>query len=282
MRIARVLLDEPRLGVVVGHKVRLLDRTRSAAACNDVVNIDTVLDDLRRLASDDLQPTEVLPLASAQLLSPVGAPSKIIAVGHNYRDAGSQPGPPDPVIAAKFASAIIGPDASIVIDSTITSDVRAEGELAVVVGRRARRVPVERALGHVLGYTCCDDVTAHDLQEKDGQWVRGKSLDTFCPLGPWLVTADALAAPQSLRIRCSVGAEVIGDASTAAMRFGVAELVARLSEWFTLEPGDIIATGAPRGVEGLRIPPRPLANGDVVSVEIEGIGVLRNMVSRSG
>ena len=151
-------------------------------------------------------------------------------------------------------------------------------ELAVVIGRQARNVPVDAAFNHIFGYTCLNDVSARDLQFGDGQWVRGKSLDTFCPLGPWIVTADEIPDPQALTIECEVSGEVLQAASTADMIFGVAELVSRVSRSFTLEPGDLIATGTPPGVGYFRKPQRLLRHGDEVVVRIEGLGELRNPV----
>jgi 2-keto-4-pentenoate hydratase/2-oxohepta-3-ene-1,7-dioic acid hydratase in catechol pathway len=146
-----------------------------------------------------------------------------------------------------------------------------------VIGRPARRVPVADALEYVLGYTCLNDVSARDLQFGDGQWTRGKSLDTFCPMGPVLVTADELRDAGDLAITCSVGGEVLQDSRTSRMFFSIPEIVSYCSMSFTLEPGDVIATGTPSGVGVFRKPPRFLADGDRVSVEIERIGVLENV-----
>ena len=151
-----------------------------------------------------------------------------------------------------------------------------EAELAVVIGATARDVPPQRALEHVLGYTCLNDVSARDLQFGDGQWIRGKSLDTFCPMGPWLVTADEIPDPQTLRIRCLVNGEVVQDASTSQMLHGVAALIAFCSRFFTLDPGDVIATGTPAGVGVFRKPPRFLGDGDEVVIDIEAVGSLTN------
>ena len=145
-----------------------------------------------------------------------------------------------------------------------------------MIGRTARRVTEADALDHVFGYTCLNDVSARDLQFGDGQWTRGKSLDTFCPMGPALVTADELPDPQALAIECLVNDEVMQRASTADMYFGVAAIISHCSWAFTLEPGDVIATGTPGGVGIFRDPPVLLADGDVVTVAIEGIGRLRN------
>ena len=152
----------------------------------------------------------------------------------------------------------------------------------MIIGRRARHVSEADALDHVFGYTCVNDVSARDLQFGDGQWVRGKSLDTFCPMGPWIVTADEIADPQALRIECLVNGEPLQSSTTADMIFGVRTLIAELSRAFTLEPGDVIATGTPEGVGVSRNPQRMLADGDVVVIRIEGVGELRNTCRTTG
>ena len=158
----------------------------------------------------------------------------------------------------------------------LTAQVDYEAELAVVIGRTARRVSEADALDYVLGYTCLNDVSARDLQFGDGQWARGKSLDTFCPMGPALVTADEIPDPQDLDISCCVGDRIVQSANTSQMYFGVAAIISYCSQSFSLEPGDVIATGTPGGVGIFRDPPVLLADGDEVTVEIEGVGRLRN------
>jgi 2-keto-4-pentenoate hydratase/2-oxohepta-3-ene-1,7-dioic acid hydratase in catechol pathway len=219
------------------------------------------------------------PVVEADLLAPVPRPGKVVAIGRNYRDHTSEEGvdaPSAPLIFAKWSSSVVGPGADIRWDPALTTQVDFEAELAVVIGRTARRVTEAEALDHVLGYTCLDDVSARDLQFGDGQWTRGKSLDTFCPMGPALVTADEIGDPQDLAIWCTVGDERLQDARTSAMYFGVAEIISYCSMAFTLEPGDVIATGTPGGVGIFRDPPVLLADGDVVTVSIEGIGRLEN------
>jgi 2-keto-4-pentenoate hydratase/2-oxohepta-3-ene-1,7-dioic acid hydratase in catechol pathway len=219
-------------------------------------------------------------LDSLELLAPVPRPGKVVAVGINYRDHASEGGrePPDhPVLFAKFPSSVVGHRAAIRWDPTLTDAVDYEAELAVVIGRTCRRVEPADALDHVLGYTCLNDVSARDLQHADRQFVRAKSLDSFCPMGPILVTTDDLPDPQALTIRATVNGEVRQEASTADMIFSVAELVSFCSQAFTLEPGDVIATGTPSGVGWYREPRTMLADGDEVVVEIEGIGRLVNV-----
>lgn len=234
------------------------------------------LEDLAEIAT----PNGAL-LASVRLLAPLMNPGKIVAIGLNYRDhaAESQVAvPEEPLVFTKFGSSIVGPGVPITWDPELTQAVDYEAELAVVIGRRARNVSPEHALSHVFGYTCLNDVSARDLQFGDGQWVRGKSLDSFCPIGPVIVTADEIGDPQDLRIGCRIGDETMQDATTGDMIFGVAELIARLSRSFTLEPGDIIATGTPPGVGYFREPKRLLRGGDTVTVWVDGIGELTNPV----
>jgi 2,4-didehydro-3-deoxy-L-rhamnonate hydrolase len=211
---------------------------------------------------------------------PIERPGKIVCVDLNYRDHAIESGlelPTRPLLFAKWQSSVIGPGEPIVLPP-ISSEVDFEAELGVIIGQRARGVSAERALEHVAGYICVNDVSARDVQMGDGQWTRGKSFDTFCPLGPAMLPADEVPDPQALGIRCLVNGEPLQDSSTAEMVFGVAELLAFISEAITLEPGDLIATGTPAGVGFARTPPVFLADGDEVTVEIEGIGALTNPV----
>jgi 2-keto-4-pentenoate hydratase/2-oxohepta-3-ene-1,7-dioic acid hydratase in catechol pathway len=233
-----------------------------------------------REAMTRLEPRDMRPIDEVELLAPVPRPGKVVAIGRNYREHAAEEGveaPVAPLIFGKWPSSVVGPGVDIRWDPALTSQVDYEAELGVVIGRRARRVGASDALDHVLGYTCLDDVSARDLQFGDGQWVRGKSLDTFCPMGPWIVTTDEIPDPQRLTIRCLVGDEVLQQASTSEMYFSVAEIVRYCSHSFTLEPGDVIATGTPAGVGAFRTPPRFLRDGDRVTVEIEGIGRLENI-----
>jgi 5-carboxymethyl-2-hydroxymuconate isomerase len=211
---------------------------------------------------------------------PIDRPSKIVCVGMNYRDHAAEAGlevPAQPVLFAKWPNGLVGPGEPIVLPNGVER-VDYEAELGVVVGRRARNVSEADALDHVGGYLCLNDVSERRLQFQDGQWTRGKSLDTFCPVGPRLVSPDEVGDPQSLRIRALVNGEALQDSSTAEMVFGVAEIVAYTSRWLTLEPGDLIATGTPAGVGFTREPPVYLTPGDTVTIEIERIGELTNPV----
>lgn len=220
------------------------------------------------------------PIVGGRLTTPI-RPGKVVAIGLNYLDHVRETGmeaPAQPLVFAKFPSSVVGPEDEIVIDPTITERVDWEVELAAVIGRRLRNVSVEDALDGVFGYTVANDVSARDVQFGDGQWVRGKSLDTFCPVGPSIVTADEIADPQALKLATRVNGETVQDSSTAEMVFGVAELIAFCSRSFTLEPGDLLLTGTPWGCGEFMDPVRSLHPGDVVETEVEGIGTLRNPV----
>jgi len=239
----------------------------------------TALEALRaaaRSAGAAGQPGDVDP---SRLLAPVPRPGKIVAVGLNYHAHAAEGGvaiPTVPMIFAKFPTAVVGPGATVEWDPELTAAVDMEAELGVVIGRSARRVDEEAALHHVLGYTCLNDVSARDLQYADKQFVRAKSLDTFCPMGPALVTADEIPDPGVLAVRSYRNGELMQDGNTADLIFSVPYLVAFCSRAFTLEPGDVIATGTPAGVGYFREPRVLMGEGDVMTVEIEGIGRLEN------
>jgi 2-keto-4-pentenoate hydratase/2-oxohepta-3-ene-1,7-dioic acid hydratase in catechol pathway len=220
-----------------------------------------------------------IPIEEVELLAPVPRPGKIVCVGVNYAshaDEQAKDAPDHPILFAKFPTSVIGHGAEIRWDPRLTQAVDLEAELAIVVGRECRRVDEADALDYVGGYTCLNDVSARDLQFSDRQFVRGKSLDTFCPMGPWVVTPDEIADPQSLRVQSYLNGKQMQDASTAEMVFGVAQLISFCSQAFTLEPGDVIATGTPSGVGWFREPKVLLVDGDEVVIEIEGIGRLVN------
>ena len=218
---------------------------------------------------------------SSRVTAPVPRPGKIMAVGLNYRDHVEEQGgkvkiPERPMLFAKFPTAVIGDGETVEWDPRLTDAVDIEAELGVVIGRTARRVSEAEALDHVLGYTCINDVTARDLQYGDKQFVRGKSLDTFCPMGPAVVTADELHDPGVLAVRSYRNGEVMQDSNTTNLIFSVPYLVAFCSQAFTLEPGDVIATGTPGGIGYFREPRISMHEGDVMAVEVEGIGRLTN------
>lgn len=206
---------------------------------------------------------------------------KIVCVGLNYRDHAREVEmelPERPLLFAKWQSAVIGDGEPIVIPPGV-DQVDYEAELAAVIGARVKGVSVENALEAVEGYTCLNDVSARAFQFGDGQWTRGKSIDTFCPIGPRVVPRDEVGDPQSLRIACRVNGETVQEGTTADMIFSVAELVAFVSTTITLEPGDVLATGTPPGVAMGRPDGRYLQPGDTVEVEIERVGILRNPVA---
>jgi 2,4-didehydro-3-deoxy-L-rhamnonate hydrolase len=212
---------------------------------------------------------------------PIDRPSKIICVGLNYRDHAEEQGAPlpaAPILFAKWPNALIGPGEPIVIPPIVTK-CDFEAELGVVIGERVRGASAENALEAVAGYICVNDVSARDLQFADGQWTRGKSPDTFCPVGPLLVPGDDIPDPQNLAIRAILNGETMQESSTANMVFGVAELVAYITKTITLEPGDLIATGTPAGVGVFRQPPVFMLPGDEITIEIEGLGALTNPVA---
>jgi 2-keto-4-pentenoate hydratase/2-oxohepta-3-ene-1,7-dioic acid hydratase in catechol pathway len=224
------------------------------------------------------------PVRAGMLDAPLQAPSKIACVGLNYHDHCRESGmaaPERPLIFAKFPSSLVGPDAAIEWPEGLTEQVDWEVELAVVMGRRIRHAGEAEALDAIFGYTVANDVSARDLQFADQQWVRAKSIDGFCPLGPVIVTPDEFGDPQSKGLLARVNGETMQDSTTAEMIFGVAEIVSFLSRACTLEPGDVILTGTPWGVGAFRDPPVFLEPGDRVEVEVEGIGVLANDIGRS-
>jgi len=270
------------LGVVAGERwIAAVEVVPGGPATMAELLVDDA-DALTRLR-DAASPVRILAQGRStvglELLAPVPRPGKVVAIGRNYRAHAEEEGvePPDaPLIFAKWPSSVVGAGGEIRWDPALTGQVDYEAELAVVIGRPARRVSEADALRYVAGYTCLNDISARDLQFGDGQWVRGKSLDTFCPMGPVLVTSDEIGDPQNLSICCTLNGERVQEAHTSQMYFNVAQIVSYCSRAFTLEPGDVIATGTPSGVGVFRDPPRFLMAGDTIAVEIERIGRLEN------
>jgi 2-keto-4-pentenoate hydratase/2-oxohepta-3-ene-1,7-dioic acid hydratase in catechol pathway len=220
------------------------------------------------------------PLAAATLRAPVEDPDKVICLGLNYRDHAEEAGlalPAAPMLFAKYRNSLVGPSAPIMLPP-VSAAVDYEAELAVVIGRPVKDVGADTALDHVAGVMALNDVTARDVQHATSQWTAGKAIDTFAPCGPALVLLDEIDDVQALRVIARVNGEIVQDGTTADMIFGVAETIAFLSRLMTLVPGDIIATGTPAGVGFSRDPQILLHDGDVVEVEIEGVGALRNPV----
>ena len=261
----------PRLGVLKGEAI---------------VDVTSVAPDMRSLiarGADGLRAVEQASATAAYGLDaieflPAVTPGKIICIGRNYYDhaveGGSEP-PASPLIFTKLPNALTAHEAPVTLHA-ISQQIDFEAELAVVIGRQARRVSEAEALDHVYGYSCLNDISARDLQFSDGQWIRGKSLDGFAPLGPWIVTRDEIANPQALAIEGRLNGQVMQRSNTGQMIFPVAYLIHYISQGITLEPGDVIATGTPEGVGVFRNPPVLLQPGDQFEVELEGIGVLRN------
>lgn len=209
--------------------------------------------------------------------APVTDPQKVVCVGLNYRDhaeEGDNPIPDEPVLFSKFPTTVAGPEDTVSWDPGLTQKVDYEAELVAVVGEEARRVAPENAMDHVAGFTVGNDVSARDLQHGDGQWVRGKSLDSFAPIGPEIVTTDEVDDPHDLTISADVNGDRLQESSTSNLIFGVDELVSFCSQAFTLKPGDLLFTGTPPGVGVYREPPVLLGDGDTVTVSVEGVGEL--------
>ncbi len=222
----------------------------------------------------------VADLAGTKFLAPIPRPPKIVCIGLNYRDHAAEsnlPIPETPTVFAKFPSAVIGPGDPIVLPKNSTRPDY-EAEFAVVIGKRGRHVPEARWRDHVFGYTILNDVSARDFQMATSQWMIGKTFDTFCPIGPAIVTADEIEDPHNLAISLDLSGETMQSSNTRNLIFNVPQLIAYLSSVFTLEPGDMIATGTPGGVGFARKPPRYLKPGDEVRVRIEGLGELFNPV----
>jgi 2-keto-4-pentenoate hydratase/2-oxohepta-3-ene-1,7-dioic acid hydratase in catechol pathway len=270
-----------------------------------VADEDGIADFTHLISADDLRPDEVLacydlstgmidrikaelsnlPLvsrSSVHLSSPIPRPGKIICIGLNYRDHAEESGmaiPTSPIIFSKFGTCVIGSGEPIRIPVG-SNQVDYEAELAVVIGRTAKNVSAAEAMEYVFGYTNFNDVSARDFQFADGQWQRGKSCDTFAPMGPAVVTADEVGDPHDLNIRFRLNGETLQDSNTCQLIFKTPELIEFLSRVITLEPGDVIATGTPPGVGFARKPPIFMNPGDVAEVEIDQLGTLTNPVGK--
>ncbi len=221
-----------------------------------------------------------VPLDTVKLMAPVPRPPKIICVGLNYRDHAIESNmqiPTVPTIFCKFATAVIGPGDNIVLPKN-SSQPDYEAEFAFVVGKGGRNIEADNWADHVFGYMNLNDVSARDVQLATTQWVMGKTFDTFCPMGPYLVTADEVADPHNLDISLEIHGEVLQNSNTKHLIFRIPELIAHLSSVFTLEPGDVVSTGTPSGVGFARKPPRYLIPGDECIVKVQGLGELKNPV----
>lgn len=273
------LKDGTSTAIVNGQSIALSDLGFNGSLL-DLIRSET--SNYERLAEAlDQYSSEGRPVTKEDFSAPIQRPSKIVAIGLNYLDHASESKmevPDTPLVFTKFTSSITSATDAVEIPVELTQEVDYEVELGIVIGKKAKKVSPEEALSHVFGYTVINDVSARDLQFSDEQWVRGKSLDTFCPMGPVIVTADEIQDPQNLDIGCSVNGKTLQQANTKDMIFGVAELVSNLSHSFTLEAGDIIASGTPQGVGFSRKPPVYLTPGDTLRTWIEGIGELKNPI----
>jgi len=288
MRLARFLYeDEDLYGLLEGDKILILPYLFDwlPRKVEDLINmgINAVLE-VERLINDITEREKEkssISLNKVQLLAPIIDPPKIICLGLNYRDHAAEQGariPDEPIIFMKPRTSIVGPNQPIVKPKFVKK-LDYEGELAVIIGKRGRYVPVSEARDYVFGYTIFNDVSARDIQFKDRQWTRGKSFDTFAPMGPCIAVRYQVKDPENLRIRTWVNGELRQDSSTSNMVFNVYEIIHHLSKVMTLEPCDVIATGTPAGV-GVFMKPEPkfLEPGDLVEIEISEIGRLKNEV----
>ncbi|HEY5332004.1 MAG TPA: fumarylacetoacetate hydrolase family protein [Solirubrobacterales bacterium] len=287
MNIARIHTDDEfRLGIVDGDELALIDMPLGPGQGVEALYSlrtgagDNLLPDAAaKLLSDAVSGGPRVALADVRLTAPVPKPEKIFAAGLNYADhiAESNLEPPDtPLIFAKYANTVCGPFDDIQ-RPVVSRQLDYEGELGVIIGRRCRHVPKERAYEVVAGYVVLNDVTVRDWQEATSQWCIGKSFDTHCPVGPWMTSADAVD-PGDMRIRTWVNGEPRQESNTRHLLFGVDDLIAYVSQACTLQPGDVIATGTPGGVAESMDPPAFLVDGDEVRVEVEGIGTINNRV----
>jgi 2-keto-4-pentenoate hydratase/2-oxohepta-3-ene-1,7-dioic acid hydratase in catechol pathway len=217
-------------------------------------------------------------ISEVKLLAPI-EPVNVLCIGQNYKahvEEGGDKMPKAPILFMKSTTSVIGPDEPIIIPKIAPAEVDFEAELALVIGKTARHVPESRAMDYVLGYTCANDVSARDCQFSDGQWVRGKSFETFCPLGPWIETD---LDPSNLRVQGRLNGQTMQNATTSMLIFSIPFLISYLSQGMTLLPGTVLLTGTPAGVGFARKPPVWLKPGDVFEVEVEGIGILKNPIT---
>lgn len=262
----------------------LLDQDRVAplrgAGFTDILDIIGGGPAALNAAREAAHSATIVPFSSVQLLAPIPKPPKIICVGLNYRDHAIESKmeiPRVPTIFSKFSSAVLAPGERIVLPKNSTQPDY-EAEFAFVVGKGGRHIPAEHWREHVFGYMNLNDVSARDFQMATTQWLMGKTFDSFCPMGPALVTADEIEDPHDLDISMTINGEVLQSSNTKHLIFGIPDLIAYLSSVFTLEPGDVVSTGTPGGVGFARKPPRYLRAGDECVVEVKGLGQLRNPV----
>lgn len=294
MRLVTFAVDrQPRVGLIgEDESLVALDDVVPGAPATMIEVIGRWDEIAPRLADSDLRAVAGTPPDRARLLAPIPRPARnLFCVGWNYAEhfqegkafrgtAAPQEAPEHPALFTKNPAAVVGPDAPVRHPGKHSSELDWEAELAVVVGRAGRDIDEARALDHVFGYTVANDVSVRDHQRTrhGGQWFKGKNFDTHCPLGPWIVTADEIPDPQVLAISSRINGVAKQSSNTRYMVFTVARIIAELSAGMSLEPGDVILTGTPSGVGFARKPPEFLKPGDVMEMEVEGIGVLRNKV----
>lgn len=283
MKLASFENNGRHIGAVIGDMI--LDVTTSQPflpTCIEEILRRGLLPEVQNLVDNavEIEKQHFRPLKGVRLYPPIQSPSKIICLGINYRSHAAEQHkepPPHPILFAKAPSALTGPYDEIVIRPSV-EQVDAEAELAVVIGREGTAIPEAEALNYVAGYTAMNDVSARAAQREDKQWFRAKSFDTFAPCGPWIVTPNEIGDSAALAVRQRLNDTIMQEGSTSEMIFNVAAIIAFASSAMTLLPGDIISTGTPAGVGVYRDPPVFLKDGDVVTVEIERIGFLRNRV----
>ncbi len=295
MRLATYRANgSPRLGIVRDEQIIDAAALPGFAGVTDMLTlIDQGADGLARLrdalarASDaQLRQTGALhALADVRLLAPIPRPRKnIFCLGQNYAEHALEHGatpPTTPIFFTKAPTTVSSPGDPIVIDPAVSDHIDWEVELAAIIGRTGKNIRDAQALDHIFGYTVVNDVTARDLQTRHKQWFKGKSLDGFCPMGPWIVTADEIPNPHELGLRLRVNGVVKQESNTRLMIYNLPTIIETLSAGMTLEAGDIIATGTPAGIGDARNSPEYLQPGDVVEAEVDGIGTLRNPVTRA-
>ncbi len=291
MRLGRFKLgDRVFTGAVKGERVIDLGKTAIVVAAYQ--RFETVFSEMRLLLEHLEDIAEMIETANdtcisyrleeVKVLPPLADPDKIICIGLNYNEHAAESKmdlPEEPVFFCKFKSSIVGPGEAIILPK-VSTQIDYEAELAVIIGQSGKHIPEAKAMEHVAGYTAFNDVSARDLQFRGGQWIKGKALDTFAPLGPYLVTKDEIPDPHKLKIGLELNGKTMQDSATDKLIFNIPKLIAFLSQLFTLEAGDIIATGTPPGVGFTRKPPVFLKDGDLVKVMIEGVGELVNPVNR--
>lgn len=280
MRLAT--LKDGRVVVITKNSVFPLNKLGFKGNLLDLIKAGK--NELKKITNEILKIHEKISLEVDTFAAPYKNPPKIVAIGLNYLEHANEARmktPETPLAFAKYPSSIVGPTDEIIIPTAVTNKVDFEVELAVIIGKEAKNVSSEDALDYVFGYTILNDISARDIQFSESQWVRAKSIDTFCPIGPIIVTSDEISDPQNLELGCEVNDIMMQNDSTKNMIFSVANLISILSHSFKFEPGDIIATGTPSGVGFSRKPSVFLKDGDVVKSWIKGIGQMINPVIKS-